>query len=106
MAKGPIQQSIEEKILKAYDPEFWAVVNESHMHSAPLGHESHFKVLIVSDSFQGMNRVKRQQQVFQLLDSERLAGIHALSMRLLTVQEYSQNGADGFQSPSCRSKGN
>jgi BolA family transcriptional regulator, general stress-responsive regulator len=98
-----LQQAIENKIASQLKPSHFEILNESHMHSSGLGAESHFKVLVVSDQFFGMNRVQRQQKVYGLLSQELQSGVHALSLRLLTQSEWKQGGAQGFQSPACQS---
>ncbi|MBY0384450.1 BolA family transcriptional regulator [bacterium] len=99
-----MQSSIETKIKQEWQPIYLEVVNESHLHSSGLGAESHFKVLIVSNLFANLSRVQRQQKVYQLLAQELKSGVHALSLRLLTDEEWKQGAGDGFQSPSCHSK--
>lgn len=43
---------------------------------------------IVSDEFEGLNRVKRQQKVYSLLNDRIQSGeIHAVSMTTLTTSE-------------------
>ena len=37
------------------------------MHNVPPGSESHFKVTLVSDKFDGLRLVKRHQEVYGLL---------------------------------------
>lgn len=100
-----MQLSIEAKIKEKWKPLHFEVVNESHMHSSGLGAESHFKVLIVSDMFSNLSRVQRQQKIYELLAQELKAGVHALSLRLLTEEEWKHGAGDRFQSPSCQSKG-
>lgn len=47
-----------------------------------------FQLRIVSDSFDGMNPVKRQQAVYRILNPHIASGdIHAVSMQLLTHTE-------------------
>ncbi|MGY8992269.1 MAG: BolA family protein, partial [Rhodospirillales bacterium] len=48
-----VQSVIESKISESLAPSYLEVINESHMHSVPPGSESHFKVIIVADSFEG-----------------------------------------------------
>ena len=73
-----IQTQIEQK-LAALTPDVLQVENESHMHNVPANSETHFKVTLVSDSFDGMMPVKRHQQIYALLADElSLAGDHAL----------------------------
>jgi BolA protein len=99
-----LQESIELKLRSDLKPEQLDVINESHLHSSGLGAESHFKVLVVSEAFQGLSRVRRQQKVYALLAQELKGGVHALSLRLLTHAEWEQGGGEGFQSPNCHSR--
>ena len=48
-----VQQRIETKIRTALAPSHLEVINESHKHSVPPGSESHFKLVIVSPTFEG-----------------------------------------------------
>ncbi|MDP1930013.1 MAG: BolA/IbaG family iron-sulfur metabolism protein [Gammaproteobacteria bacterium] len=47
-----------------------------------------YQVLAVGDVFAGLNAVKRQQKIYQILNPHIATGaIHAVSMRLLTAEE-------------------
>lgn len=47
-----------------------------------------YQVLAVGDVFAGLNAVKRQQKIYQILNPHIASGaIHAVSMRLLTSEE-------------------
>ena len=48
------QQELLERIQAEFQPHFVTVENESHMHSSGRGADSHFKLVIVSDAFEGM----------------------------------------------------
>lgn len=96
-----IQSELQKKLESALTPQILDIENESHKHSSGLGAESHFKVLIVSQVFEGMNRVQRQRHIYDLLAAE-MKFIHALSLRLLTPDESSQ--AENFATPNCHSK--
>lgn len=49
---------------------------------------SNLNLVIVSDDFAGLSRVKRQQKVYSLLNDRIASGeIHAVSMRTLTRDE-------------------
>lgn len=97
-----IQSSIEEKIKSQLEPSVFEIENESHKHAAQLGDESHFKVFVVSKAFVGKNRVQRQREFHQMVADEMSQGIHALSLRLLTPDEYEKTGSE-FKSPNCQS---
>jgi BolA protein len=94
-----LQNMMQEIINKELQPHLLEIENESSKH-AHGSSESHFKVLIVSDKFQNMNRVKRQQWVYQLLEPVMKLGIHALSQRALTISEWKEQTAE-FRSPDC-----
>lgn len=52
------------------------------------GDGQHFEALIVSNDFQGKNRVQRHQLVYRVLGDRMREEIHALSMKTLTPEEY------------------
>ncbi len=94
-----IQNKIQDKI-HSLKPSFFELINESHNHSVPQNSETHFKLLLVSVLFVGLNRVQRQRKIYDLLADELKNGIHALTMRLLTPEEYAKEQAT-FESPNC-----
>lgn len=96
-----VQQSIEAKVAEALAPVHLDVKNESHMHSVPPGSESHFKLVIVSNKFDGLTRVKRHQTVNGILEKELREDIHALSMETLTTEEWEKRHGRTFDSPAC-----
>ena len=75
---------LKEKLLVALRPLRLDVINESHMHaghrSSPGTGESHFRVLIVSENFQGKSRVERHRMVNEALKGEVGAAVHALAL--------------------------
>jgi stress-induced morphogen len=91
-----------EQLLGSLDPSLLQIENESDQHSGPPGRETHFKVLVVSDRFENLSRVDRQRLIHDLLKSELESGLHALSQRAVTPQEWSQMNPDLFVSPDCR----
>lgn len=96
-----IEASMREKVVQTFSPEHLELVNESHTHHRG-GDETHFKMLVVSSKFQGLSRVERQRQVQLLFDQERGQGLHALSLRLLTPEEWAKDKDRlSFQSPKC-----
>ena len=96
-----MQQTIERKIQSALTPAHLDVINESHMHSVPPGSESHFKLVVVSDAFEGKSLVQRHQAVNGILSDELKGGIHALSMETLTAPEWRQRDGRTMDSPAC-----
>ncbi len=100
-----VQQTIESKIKASLSPMHLRVVNESHMHSVPPGSESHFRVVVVSDRFEGLPQVRRHQTVNQILKGEFEDGLHALSMQTLTGAEWRDRNGQTRASPACHGGG-
>ena len=96
-----VQQSIEKAIREALVPMHLEVVNESHMHNVPEGAQSHFKLVIVSDRFEGEILIKRHRRVNSLLKTEFETGLHALALHTMTPEEWFQKGGIAPGSPEC-----
>jgi BolA protein len=96
-----VQNTIEEKLAKAFNSSFKEVLNESHMHSVPPNSETHFKVTLVSDDFVGKRKVGRHQQVYSLLHEELEGPVHALALHLYTQDEWSARQGASPDSPNC-----
>jgi BolA family transcriptional regulator, general stress-responsive regulator len=96
-----IQQILESKLQQAFSPDFLQVENESHMHNVAPGSESHFKVSIASNQFEGMMLIKRHRMVNKVLESE-LQQIHALALHTMTPQEWFDKGGKVADSPLCQ----
>jgi BolA protein len=101
MPRVTVAQSIQTKLTEALAPVHLQVENESHMHSVPPGSETHFKVLVVSGAFEGLGPAERHRKVYEALRDELARGVHALTMRTLTPQQWEAQGAAGFESPAC-----
>lgn len=96
-----LHERIEAKLREALQPAHLDVINESGMHNVPRGSETHFKVLVVSDAFEGLGLVDRHRRVHDLLRDELRDGVHALSIRALTPAQWTPEEAGSFQSPPC-----
>jgi len=72
-----VQQAIESKLKDAFDASILQVENESHMHSVPPNSETHFKVTLVSPTFEGQMKVKRHQTLYKVLADELAGPVHA-----------------------------
>jgi BolA family transcriptional regulator, general stress-responsive regulator len=85
-----MENSIREKLAKAFAPAELQVVNDSHHHaghlSSPGTGESHFSVMVVSDAFAGKSRLERHRMVNAAL-AEELKTVHALAITALAPQE-------------------
>ena len=60
------------------------------VHLAVSGDGAHFEAVIVSPAFAGKSRVQRHQLVYKALGDRMREEIHALSMKTLTPDEWSQ----------------
>jgi BolA family transcriptional regulator, general stress-responsive regulator len=85
--KGPVATRIEEKLIEALAPLSLNVIDESHHHAGHghpgdkrHGNESHFRVEVVSASFEGKSRIDRHRMVNTLLAQELKEGLHALAV--------------------------
>jgi len=97
------QETIIKKLNQAFSPEHLEVINESHMHSGP-DTESHFKVVIVCDDFEGKMLVARHRLVNKVLEDELNGGIHALALHTMTMEEWFKKGG-APESPPCAGGG-
>jgi BolA protein len=96
-----VEQIIRQQLEDAFQPQHLEVVNESHQHSVPANSETHFKVVLVSEAFDGRRKVARHQQVYAQL-SEQLAGpVHALALHTYTPAEWRERNASAPESPDC-----
>lgn len=95
------QESIRTKLSSVLEPLHIDIENESRMHGVPPGSETHFKVLVVSEAFVGLSPVERHRRVNELLREEFTSGLHALSLRAMTPDEWARQGESGFISPPC-----
>lgn len=96
-----MQQLLESKLRVALHPQWLEVLNESGNHSVPPGSETHFKVVVVSENFEGLALVQRHQRVYQVLAEELQSGVHALALHTYTPKEWKQKGG-ALASPACR----
>jgi BolA protein len=67
------------------------IVDDSALHAGHLGAQGgggHYRVLVVSDRFEGLSRVAAQRLVYQALGPLMTTDIHALEMRTLTPEQW------------------
>ncbi|MDW3096164.1 MAG: BolA/IbaG family iron-sulfur metabolism protein [Gammaproteobacteria bacterium] len=96
-----IQTAIEEKINASLTPLYLEVLNESSNHNVPPGSESHFKVTVVSNEFDGKMLIARHRIINKLLAEELAGAIHALSIHSFTPDEWAEKNQQSPQSPPC-----
>ncbi|MGC6512072.1 MAG: BolA family protein [Parvibaculales bacterium] len=85
---------IREKISAQFSPDHLDISDESHLHQGHAGFqeggETHFRLLIVASTFEGLSRLQRQRAVNDCLAEELRTGIHALAMKTLTPAEHNR----------------
>ncbi|MES2854381.1 MAG: BolA family protein [Bdellovibrionota bacterium] len=96
-----METTINSKLTERFQPTHLEVVNESHTHSVPKNSETHFKIVVVSSIFAGLSRIARQRLVNDTLKVELAGGVHALTQKTLTPDEWNANGSGNFVSPDC-----
>jgi BolA protein len=117
MQHGPVGNSIVARLQAALSPTELILENESYKHSVPANSETHFKLFVVSESFDGMMPVARHRLVHESLGDllEKgvgAGGVHALSIKAKTPKQVAKALAasgDGATSaslvqetPSCK----
>lgn len=95
-----IQISITDKLQSALTPSHLEVLNESHMHSVPANSETHFKLVVVADAFDGKRSVARHQLIYAALAEELAGEVHALAIHTYTADEW-QAKQSSPDSPQC-----
>ncbi|KAG8560066.1 hypothetical protein GDO81_014765 [Engystomops pustulosus] len=96
----PVETSIKAKLTENLQPSHLEVHNESYMHAVAPGSETHFKVVIVSDVFDGKSLIQRHRLVNDLLKEELAGPVHALSIQAKTPQQWDENPSVS-KSPGC-----
>ncbi len=86
-----ISKQIEQILHEAIQPESLEVINESHLHAGHAGDdgtgESHFRIVIVAERFDGMSRIARHRMINELLDEALPYRPHALSINARAPDE-------------------
>ena len=95
-----LQQHIESKIKQQLQPVHLEVINESHLHGTPSD-DSHFKLILVCEQFDGMRLLQRHRSVNKVLAEELAGPVHALALHVYSPQEWQQLQAVP-QSPACK----
>ena len=97
-----VQSIIEDKLTAGFALLHLQVLNESDNHNVPAGSESHFKVVLVSNDFEGETLIKRHRTVNQILTDELANQIHALALHTYTESEWCAKNGEAPMSPPCR----
>lgn len=83
---GSVAEYLQEKLEEAFSPVSLEVVNESHLHSGHAGDngtgESHFRIKIVAEAFNDMNRVQRHRAINAIVQPKIDEGLHACAIEV------------------------
>jgi sulfur transfer protein SufE/stress-induced morphogen len=87
----PRYDAMMEALRRELQPAQLELVDRSHEHAGHAGNnskdgESHFDLVVVSESFHGLNLIKRHKLVYQVL-KDSMPHIHALQIRAQTPSE-------------------
>lgn len=96
-----IEKQIENKLTELLQPAFLQIENESYMHSVPDNSETHFKVTVASDAFDGKRLIGRHRMINQCLAQELAGPVHALALHTYTPEEWSKKTDAVPKSPNC-----
>jgi BolA protein len=97
-----IAETINDKIVDQFQPIYLDVINESDNHNVPPGSESHFKLVVVSETFTDKTLIQRHREINKLLADQLAGQVHALSLHTHTPSEWQERGGSVPASPPCR----
>jgi BolA protein len=87
-----VANQIRDILTRELTPSELKIVDDSSKHAGHAGAdprgESHFSVLVVSEKFDGQNRVNRQRMVYGALNELLKDRVHALALKTMTPDEY------------------
>jgi BolA protein len=91
MKPGSLSQRITQKLQHAFMPSELEVIDDSsshagHAYSRPGG-ETHFRVRIVAEAFEGKSRIDRHRMINHVLAEELAGPVHALAITALSGKE-------------------
>ncbi|AIN47182.1 BolA/IbaG family iron-sulfur metabolism protein [Candidatus Palibaumannia cicadellinicola] len=98
-----ICKQIETKIKVTFDPLYLDVLDESNCHT-PIISDTHFKVVLVSEYFNGESMISRHRAIYRVLAEELAGPVYALALHTYTVKEWTQLEEQDkvLWSPLCR----
>jgi len=86
-------EKMRDRLTATFNPLECQLVDDSHLHVGHAGAASgagHYSVRIVSDRFDGLNRVARHRLVYDCLRDMMTSDIHALNIIALAPSEVSK----------------
>lgn len=92
-----MRDELEARLRSRLETTHLEVIDESHLHVGHAGARDgggHFRAVIVSPRFEGLNRVRAQQLVFGALEDWMGKEIHALSMKTFTPEAWASESSE------------
>ena len=101
MNRMDMQAQIENKLRTGFaDIHYLEIVDETSKHNVPPDAQSHFKLTIVSNAFEGSRLIDRHRKINALL-AEEIKHIHALALNTLTAKEWDEKDRAVKKTPPC-----
>lgn len=97
----PTADVIRDKLNNGLKIDHLDIDDESHMHNVPAGAQSHFRVVVVSDEFDGVALIGRHRSINALLKEELAGSVHALALHTYTPDEWRARNESAGASPEC-----
>ena len=88
-------ETIDGMLRDAFNPTELLVKDQSHLHEGHAGAKEgkgHFDVTVVSEQFDGLNRIARHRLVYDALGSFMESDVHALRITALSPAERQARG--------------
>ena len=87
-----VENIISKKIKEKIDPFYFKLINFSEQHRHHKSNDrtdySHLKLIIAAEDFNGINKISRERIVHQILNEEIKHHIHALVLKLYSINEF------------------
>ena len=86
-------EKIRERLVATFGPLECQLEDESHLHAGHAGAASgagHYKVRLVSERFDGLNRIARHRLVYDSLRDMMHSDIHALNIIAIAPSEVAR----------------
>jgi BolA protein len=91
MSRMSVKERMAAKLQAAFLPTSLEVIDESRLHAGHAGSgggtDTHFRVKIVTKSFEGRSRLDRHRAVNAILADELTGGVHALAIEARAPNE-------------------
>lgn len=103
--QASMKNQIEKLINESLQPEVLLVEDESWQHGGGPNAQSHYKIVTVSNKFEGMKLLARHRLIQESI-AQIVSQVRAISLHTLTPDEWSKAQKENFtpSSPGCHNK--